>query len=374
MKKVRVGIIGGGLMGREAASAFSRWCALMDMPICPELVAVADLNPQALRWFERISTVKLLTDRYQDVLASPEIDVVYVAVPHNVHEQIYLDTLSAGKDLLAEKPFGIDLDSANNIMDSIDRSGCFVRCSSEFPFLPGAQLAYEYVLAGKCGRILEAASGFHHASDLDANKKANWKRQSATCGEIGVLGDLGLHVFHLPLRLGWQPTSIFAQLQHGFAERPDGEGGMTRCDTWDNAVVHAWANQTAAEPFTLRFEMKRLAPGATNTWYFEVRGTDGGVRYSTSRPKTLEVFEKSERHWWKTTDLGFELPFKTITGGIFEVGFPDIIQQMWAAFLLEREDQLDGQFGCATPAEAVQAQRLYSAALNSQKNNCVVHV
>ncbi len=104
---------------------------------------------------------------------------------------------------------------------------------------------------------------------------------------------------------------------------------------------------------------------ATNTWFFEAVGTVGGVRYSTSRPKTLEVFERGDRQWWKQTDLGFEVPFKTITGGIFEVGFPDVIQQMWAAFLMEREALLGETFGCATPEEAVYAQQLYAAALES---------
>jgi hypothetical protein len=40
-----------------------------------------------------------------------------------------------------------------------------------------------------------------------------------------------------------------------------------------------------------------------------------------------------------------------VMGKLDEVGFPDLIQQMWAAFLMEREGGLDGRFGCATPAE-----------------------
>ena len=59
MKTVNVGIIGGGLMGREMASAFARWCALEDMPVQPQLVAVADLSDAVLKWFDRITTVLL---------------------------------------------------------------------------------------------------------------------------------------------------------------------------------------------------------------------------------------------------------------------------------------------------------------------------
>ena len=47
-RPIGVGIIGGGLMGREIASAFARWRALVDVTIEPKLVGVADLNPAAL--------------------------------------------------------------------------------------------------------------------------------------------------------------------------------------------------------------------------------------------------------------------------------------------------------------------------------------
>lgn len=361
-------------MGREMASAFARWCALLEMPVRPELVAVADLNPAAREWFEQIPSVKLLTADYAELLASPDVDVVYVAVPHHLHEKIYLDVLAAGKDLFAEKPFGMSLAAAESIAAAVDSSGSFVRCSSEFPFCPGAQRAFEYVRSGACGRILEAVSGFHHSSDLDSSKPANWKRQNATCGEIGVLGDLGMHVCHVPLRLGWKPKRVYAQLSKGFATRPDGKGGETTCDTWDNAMLNTWIEPDGAEPFPLRLEMKRLAPGETNTWFIEVLGTEGGVRFSTKNPKTLQTFSIEGDQVWKHSDLGFGTPFKTVTGGIFEVGFSDIIQQMWAAFLLERAGLLDGRFGCVSVEEAVASQQIFAASLKSQDEQEVVDV
>ncbi len=373
MKTVSIGIIGGGLMGREMASAFARWCALLDMPVRPELVAVADLSDAARDWFDVVPSVRIKTPDYHELLADEGVDVVYVAVPHQLHEKIYLDVLAAGKDLLAEKPFGIDLDSARRIRDAAAASGRFVRCSSEFPFLPGAQRALAMATGGEMGRILNVVSGFHHSSDLDPTKAANWKRMSATCGEIGVLGDLGMHACHLPLRLGWRPTSLFAQLQKGYGERPDGKGGMVHCDTWDNAMLHTWISVAGQEQeVPMRLEMKRLAPGETNTWFIEVLGTDGGVRFSTAQPKTLWTFERGKEQKWSRTDLGFGTPFKTVTGGIFEPGFADVIQQMWAAYLCERADALGGRFGCATPDEAVASQEIFAAALASQASGSVV--
>ncbi len=358
-------------MGREVASVFGRWFALQNYPIRAELVAVCDLQPLLLDWFRQVPTVRHFVTDVSELVALPDVDVIYAAVPHHLHEDVYLSVLRGGKDLLAEKPFGIDLASARRIRDEAKKLGRFVRVSSEFPFLPGAQRAINLVRTGAIGRPIEARCAFLHSSDLDPNKPINWKRQSATCGEAGVMNDLGLHVAHLPIRLGWRVRSIFAQLQKIYPQRPDGKGGMAACDTWDNATVHCTADILGSStPLTL--EMKRLAPSETNTWIFELLGTDRGVRFSTKEPKTLWSFRRDKEQWWEKTDLGFQMPFPTITGAIFEPGFPDILMQMWAAYLAERAGKLDTRFGCATPDEAVTQHEFWAAALSSQKNQSIV--
>ena len=367
---VRVGVIGAGLMGREVASAFGRWFALLECPVRPELVAVCDVNPSALDWFRTVPGVKHFDTDHRVLLARTDLDVVYVAVPHHLHETVYVDALRAGKDLFAEKPFGLDLSAARRIRDEAARLGRFVRVSSEFPFLPGAQRAYQLAGSGALGRLLEVRCAFLHSSDLDPAKPANWKRQTRYCGEAGVMNDLGLHVAHLPLRLGWKPVSVHAQLQRGYPERPDGRGGVATCDTWDNAELHT-SVLIGGHAVPLTLEMKRLAPTETNTWIFEALGTDHGVRYSTKEPKTLWRYRRGQEQCWEKTDLGFGTPFKTITGGIFEPGFPDILQQMWAAFLTERAGLLGGRFGCATPNEAVAHHEIWAAALRSQARQTV---
>ena len=113
--RARIGIIGGGLMGREVASALGRWFVLENFPVKAELIAISDLVEKQREWFRQVPAVKLITADYHELLASPEVDIVYVAVPHNLHETIYLDVLKAGKDLLAEKPFGIDLKAARRL-------------------------------------------------------------------------------------------------------------------------------------------------------------------------------------------------------------------------------------------------------------------
>jgi predicted dehydrogenase len=358
-------------MGKEVASAIARWCALENPPGQVELVAVADVDDAALGWFERIPTVDLRTKSYSELLARKDIDVVYAAVPHDLHESIYMDVIRAGKDLFAEKPFGIDLRQSMNLALSARTSGRFVRCSSEFPFYPGALRIVSAVKNGDLGRIFEVRAGFWHSSDLDPEKPINWKRQKSRCGEAGVMNDLGLHVWHIPLRLGWKPNRVHAQLQNIIPQRRDANGQWVACDTDDNAIWNADCLVDGRE-VAMRMEAKRIMPGETNTWFLEIYGEQGSIKFSTKEPKTLWTARRNKEQVWERVDLGHQTQFPVVTGGIFEFGFPDAFLQMWAAFLAERAGQLGNRFGCATPEEAVAAHSLNEAALQSARERSVV--
>jgi predicted dehydrogenase len=360
---VRVGIVGAGLMGRELVAAIGRWSALDDHPTRPELVAVCDTSPEALRWFDRVASVTHKTTDHRHLLDDDSIDVLYLAVPHHLHEQLYLDAIAAGKDFLGEKPFGIDVQAAERIVAAIEDAGVFARCSSEMPFFPGAQLAYETIAQGALGDVIEVAHDFLHSSDLDRTKPITWKRQARFCGEIGVMGDLGMHVAHLPLRLGWRPRTVFAHLSDLVTERPDPRTHEpVPCDTIDNATLLCEAG------FPLTLKTFRIAPGHMNTWRITATGMEGGIHYSTAEPKTVHRFAiRDGRQVWERLEVGSQSVFPTITGPIFEFGFADAILQMWAAFLAERAGALGDRFGCATPREALDAHRVFAAALRSNQ-------
>jgi len=361
---VRIGVVGGGLMGKELLALTRRWDALADHPVRPEVVALADPAPGVQQWW-RQAGVGTVTDDYRRLLDDKSIDVLYLAVPHDLHERLYLDSLAAGKDFLGEKPFGIDLEAAARIVAAVESAGRFVRVSSELPFFPGAQRAAAIVLAGGLGEVLEVRSGLLHSSDLDRSKPVNWKRRKATCGEIGVMGDLGMHAAHLPLRLGWSPRTVYALLDDVVRSRPGPDGTPVPCDTWDNAVL-AMTVDAPDRRFPMLWETKRIAPGQSNTWFLEAYGMDGGVRFSTRTPQTLQRFDMIDgEQAWSEVQPGHRSVWPTVTGAIFEFGFPDALLQMWAVFLAERAGELGGRFGTATPHEALAAHRVFDAALRS---------
>lgn len=373
MKTVRFGVIGCGLMGREFGSAAARWFHLQGMVARPEIVAVCDTKADLARWFtDNLPTVKQVTSDYRALLANPDVDAVYVAVPHNLHAEIYCAVIAAGKALMGEKPFGIDKAANESILACLAKHPqVFARCSSEFPFFPGVQRIGAMIEANAFGHIIEVNSGFMHSSDMDVKKPINWKRILAFNGEYGAMGDLGLHTCHMPFRAGWFPKDVRAVLSKIVPQRPDGKGGMAPCETWDNATLLCTADDAGGHPFPLTIKTQRIAPGNKNTWYLEIMGTQGSARWSSKQANTIEIMEyKGGEQAWQVIDMGQETAFKSITGGIFEMGFSDSILQMWASFLHEMVEgkPLSRFSGCVTPAETAYSHRLFTAALKSQAN------
>lgn len=374
---IRFGIIGCGLMGRELASAAARWLHLSDARARPEIVAVCDTNPVLMDWFTtHLPTVRQTTTDYRELLANPDVDAIYCAVPHVLHAEIYPAILAAGKHLFGEKPFGMDADQ-NRQIDTAIRAhpGLLVRCSSEMPFYPGAQKVVEFIRQGHVGEVIEVEAAFLHSSDINPDKPINWKRMIGVNGEYGCMGDLGMHVLHVPLRLGWRPASVSASLVKRVTTRPDASGRRVPCETWDNATITGTVPAQGGD-FPLVLKTWRIAPGESNTWSIRVLGMKGSAFFTTKSPRQWQFmqYQPGGAQCWQVEDLGYQSLFPTITGGIFEFGFTDAIQQMWAAFV----DELSGGdakgFSCATPQEAADHHAVLTAALQAGKTGTVVPV
>ncbi len=373
MKTVGIGIIGGGLMGREMASAFARWCALTDVEVQPELVAVADLVEPVREWFRQIPSCKQITADYKELLANPAVEVVYVAVPHNLHEKALHRRAGVGEGFVRGEAVrhGPGIGAEHRRRRAAHGSLHALQLGVSLPARARSGWRRWWVRAGSaacwrsCPAFITAAIWMRpsppigNASAGPAGRSGCWATWACTlaicrCGLAGGRCDCSRSC-RRAIRSG--PTARAAWR----IATP----GTTRCCTPGRDI--------GDHEVPMRLEMKRLAPGETNTWFIEVLGTEGGVRFSTKQPKTLWLFEGGKEQFWKQTDLGIAgMPFKVVTGGIFEIGFADIIQQMWAAFLMEREGKLNGRCGCATVEEAVATQEIFAAALESQAKGSVV--
>lgn len=373
-KDINFAVIGCGLMGREFASAAARWCQLSDQTIAkPVIYGICDVANEAKEWFRRnFDTIKYDVSDYRDLLACDDIDAVYCAVPHNLHERLYIDIINAGKHLLGEKPFGIDLKANHAILETAAANPkVTVRCSSEFPFFPACRELIRRVRAGECGDIIEVRSAFCHSSDMDRKKPINWKRIVEINGEYGCLGDLGIHTEHVPFRLGMKPENVIGKFTKRIPVRPDKNGIMTECRTWDNAMLICDTSDGKGGTFPVYYETKRLSPGSTNEWKIEVYGLDASLKFSTNDPNALYFTQNyGKTQAWCRLGIGSRPMFPTITGEIFEFGFSDAILQMWAAFVCEIEGR-EVEFGCFTTDETRLSHILHTSALRSHKTGCI---
>lgn len=358
-------------MGREFAGAAARWCHLENLDFIPEIVAACDVHSDATAWFERnVPAVRQLTTDYTELLANTDVEAVYCAVPHNLHRQCYVDTIEAGKHLLGEKPFGIDKKANSSINEAIDsRPDLLVRCSSEMPFFPGAYRIADWVRQGRFGRIIDVEAGFWHSSDLNPEKPINWKRMIDVNGEYGCMGDLGMHVLHLPLRFGWMPRHVHALLSNVMTERPGPSGAPVPCETWDNAIL-ACDVETEDDAFPMMLSTKRIAPGHADTWFIRINGTKLSAEFSTKNPKELRYlpYAPGGDQAWHVVDVPYASAYEAVTASIFEFGFSDSILQMWAAFCdeLVHGEGMRQPLHCVTPEEAAQSHDIFTAALSSQ--------
>ena len=373
MKNVNFAVIGCGLMGREFASASMRWLHLLgDLPR-PVILAACDLNDDNLNWFKQVPDCKYFYHNYQEMLQNPEIEAVYCAVPHHLHAKVYGDVIRAGKHLIGEKPFGMDLAAMNEIEAAMaEHPEVFVRCASEFPFYPAVQQMVKWYREGAFGQIFEAKFTIKHSSDMDLKKPINWKRMKAANGEYGCMGDLGIHTQHLPFRLGFKPQNVSAYLANIAKERPDLDGNMVPCETWDNAILMCQTTNENGDVFPMQLEMKRMAPGCTNTVEYEIYGLNMSAKFTSDDPNAICYTQAVGREQaWARLVIGQKTQFPVITGSIFEFGFSDALLQMFAAFVSELRG-LPCSFGCFRPDEAKRSHELLTAALESHATRRMV--
>jgi hypothetical protein len=191
------------------------------------------------------------------------------------------------------------------------------------------------------------------------------------------MGDLGMHVLHLPMRFGWKPKSVRALLSKIVPERPDAQGNMVPCETWDNAIL-ACDVEMDDQQFPMILSTKRIAPGNANTWFIRVTGIGFSAEFTTKNPKQVASlpYTPGGAQAWHVADAPYKSAYSTITGSIFEFGFSDSILQMWAAFCDELAHGMDTQqpFYCATPEEVAHSHTVFTAALESNRTGQTISI
>lgn len=196
-KRLRIGILGAA----RIAAPFTAGAALSERA---EVVAVASRDPDRAAAFAREHGVARATT-YDELLADPDVDAVYVALPNAAHARWSIAAAAAGKHVLCEKPLATGEAEAEAMFAAADRSGVVLLEGFPYHFQPQTLAIEAALAAGHIGevRMLQAAFGF------SLPDPANIRWDPALAG--GALMDAGCYPVSLArLVFGRRPLGVHA--------------------------------------------------------------------------------------------------------------------------------------------------------------------
>jgi predicted dehydrogenase len=129
--------------------------------------AVASRDPERARRFADQYGVPRVHASYEQLVADPDVDIVYVASPHSEHKRQALLAIAAGKHVLVEKPLALDADEARDIARAARAAGVFAMEALWSRFLPHTLLIERLLRDGVLGDIRVLTADFGGRFDFD---------------------------------------------------------------------------------------------------------------------------------------------------------------------------------------------------------------
>jgi predicted dehydrogenase len=184
--KMRWGVLGNALIARKCVmpAIFASHNGVVH--------GLATSRPGAAeRLVDEYGIVKL-TEDYDDLLADPAIDALYVPLPNHLHGHWVIRALNAGKHVLCEKPLACSADEAVTMAEAAIRSGRLLMEAQMYRFHPRTRRIEEMVAQGAIGipRLVRAAFCFSMSEELLA-AGTNYRLSSTRGG--GALFDVGCY-------------------------------------------------------------------------------------------------------------------------------------------------------------------------------------
>lgn len=182
---------------------------------CAKLVGIYDINPERGRLAEE-KGIRAFSSR-EELLADERIDLITVATPNDVHKEIVIAALEAGKNVISEKPV------AMNSSELEDMIACANRCGKLFTVHQNRRWDQDYLSVKKLmdenalGRIFRIESRVHGSRGIPGD----WRNQPEHGG--GMLLDWGIHLLDqaLMMTLPRKLVSVYAELTYVTNERCD---------------------------------------------------------------------------------------------------------------------------------------------------------
>ncbi|GIF05136.1 Gfo/Idh/MocA family protein [Actinoplanes siamensis] len=290
---LRVGMVGYAFMGAAHSQAWRTVNHVYDLPMPVRMQVVSGRSAAAvaaaadrLGWSES-------TDDWRTLLARDDVDLIDICAPGDVHAEIAIEALAAGKHVLCEKPLANSVAEARKMVAAADAardSGVRAMCGFNYRRVPAVALMRQMVAAGRLGTIRHVRACYLQDWIVDPQFPLVWRLRREVAGS-GALGDIGAHIVDLTQFLtGLRVTSVSALTQTFVRSRPlpdsPGQGDVTV----DDAALFL---ARLGDGVVASYEASRFATGRKNALRVEINGSLGTLVFDFERMNELAFYDGS---------------------------------------------------------------------------------
>ena len=294
-KKLRVGMIGYGFMGKAHTNAFRQAAKFFpDLPYEPELKMFCARNEERAKSFaSNWGYEKVVTD-WKEVVESKEIDVIDICAPNNMHRDIAIAAAENGKWVLTEKPLSLNVSEGEEMVAAVEKAGVPNMVWYNYRRIPSVTLAKNIIDRGSLGRIFHYRANFLQdwtiSSDLPQGGEGLWRLDVDVAGS-GVTGDLLAHCIDTAMWLNGAITEVSAMTETFIKERTHSLTGKVQKVGIDDACAFLAKFENGSLAI---FESTRYARGHKALYTFEINGENSSIAWDLHDLHRLKYFDHSD--------------------------------------------------------------------------------
>src|SRR5688572_3272493 len=299
---INVCLIGQKFMGRTHSNAYVKVGKFFDVPLLPVMHTICGRNREELEGFkERWGWQNASTD-WKSAVENPEIQLVDIGTPNDVHREQSIAALEAGKHVACEKPLAGTLSDAREMRDAAKKAKGKTFVWYNYRRVPAVALAHQLAQAGKLGRIYHVRA-FYLQDWAGPGVPLLWRFQKKHAGS-GAHGDLNAHIIDMARFVtGDEITEIVGSVAETFIKERDiptaGPSGGIAGGTKGGGAKKGKSDVDDALLFLARFkggavasfEASRLATGNQNKNGLEINGDKGSIRFNFEDMNYLEFYD-----------------------------------------------------------------------------------
>ncbi|HHI80071.1 MAG TPA: Gfo/Idh/MocA family oxidoreductase [Planctomycetes bacterium] len=294
-ERLGIGLVGQGFMGRAHSNAWGQAARFFDLSLRPSLVQVVARNRETLPRFAERFGWQGWGGSLRSLVQNPEVDLVDIGTPNQLHASQALAALAAGKHVACEKPLARNLEEARVLRRAARKAAKRgVRSYVWFNYrrCPAIGLAYQLMREGRLGRIQEVRACYLQSWG-GPETPMSWRFDRSKAGS-GAHGDLNAHLVDLVRFLtGEELVRVEGAAARSFVRERSLPGARGKAKTKARSNVdELFAFFAGLSGGGLcSFEASRVASGRLNHNCLELYGTKGAFRFDLEKMNVLEFFD-----------------------------------------------------------------------------------